>query len=61
MRQSLLLGTSTDTQDITGRVLSEHSLDDPELPDGAVTEEKRNHAFADLSVSMIRFRRCILL
>ena len=36
----LLLGTSTDTQDITGRVLSEHSLDDPELPDGAVTEEK---------------------
>ena len=35
----LLLGTSTDTQDITGRVLSEHSLDDPELPDGAVTEE----------------------
>lgn len=36
----LLLGTSTDTQDITGRVLATHSLDDPELPDGAVTEEK---------------------
>ena len=36
----LLLGTSTDTQDITGRVLVTHSLDDPELPDGAVTEEK---------------------
>ena len=35
----LLLGTSTDTQDITGRVLSSHSLDDPELPEGAVTEE----------------------
>lgn len=36
----LLLGTSTDTQDITGRVLSVHSPDDPELPGGAVTEEK---------------------
>ena len=36
----LLLGTSTDTQDITGRVLSSRSLDDPELPEGTVTEEK---------------------
>ena len=36
----LLLGTSTDTQDITGRVLSSRSLDDPELPEGTVTEEE---------------------
>ena len=58
----LLLGTSTDTQDITGRVLSSRSLDDPELPEGTVTEErKRNHVSAVLSASMIRFLRCIQL
>ena len=36
----LLLGISTDTQDITGKVLSERSPDDPGLPGGAGTEEK---------------------
>lgn len=35
----LLLGKTTDTQDITGKVLSEHSPDDPGLPGGAVTEK----------------------
>ena len=36
----LLLGKVTDTQDITGKVLASHSLDDPELPGGAVTAQK---------------------
>ena len=58
----LLLGTSTDTQDITGRVLGSNIL---WMIRNCQTEQsrkrKRNHAFADLSVSMIRFRRCILL
>lgn len=36
----LLLGKVTDTQDITGKTLSEHSPDDPELPGGAVTEQR---------------------
>ena len=35
----LLLGKTTDTQDITGKVLSEHLPDDPGLPGGAVTEK----------------------
>ena len=60
MRRSCCSEESTDTQDITGKVLSAHSLDDPELPGGAVTERKRKHVSADLSVSMIRFLRCIL-
>ena len=36
----LLLGKVTDTQDTTGKVLSEQSPDDPNLPGGAVTEKK---------------------
>ena len=36
----LLLGKVTDTQDITGKVLSERSLDDQDLPGGAVTERR---------------------
>ena len=36
----LLLGKVTDTQDITGKVLLEHSVDDPDLPGGVVTDRK---------------------
>ena len=36
----LLLGRVTDTQDTTGKVLSERPVSDPDLPGGPVTEQK---------------------
>ena len=36
----LLLGRVTDTQDTTGKVLSERPVNDPDLPGGPVTEQK---------------------
>lgn len=49
----LLLGKTTDTQDISGEVLEERNP-------GNLTEEEVRSCIESLSENMIRFRRCTL-